>query len=198
MVDTLRERKTRRAREHVSAVALRLFDERGFGAVTVADIAREAEVGQSTFFGYFASKEDAALLDLHRELETFARVLEDQPADRTLADVCRASAERRIALAAQDPERVRVRLRVTAATPAIRGRAGEIRRQGERLLVAPLVARQLGARPEDPRVVLGVALFTGLSESLDELLLSAADEASMHLVVTAAADALEAALTALA
>jgi AcrR family transcriptional regulator len=57
----LRERKKRQTREAISGHATLLILERGFDAVTVAEIARAAEVSEKTVFNYFPRKEDLFL-----------------------------------------------------------------------------------------------------------------------------------------
>jgi len=59
----LRERKRQRMYKAVSEVAVRLFLERGFDAVSVAEVAAAAEISKPTLFRYFPTKED---LVLHR------------------------------------------------------------------------------------------------------------------------------------
>ncbi len=54
----LRERKKRQTREVIAAAAMALFEARGFDAVTVADVARAADVSEKTIFNYFATKEE--------------------------------------------------------------------------------------------------------------------------------------------
>ena len=54
----LRERKKRRTRETIVAVATRLFVEQGYDATTTSQIAEAAEVSPSTFFKYFPTKAD--------------------------------------------------------------------------------------------------------------------------------------------
>ena len=54
----LRERKKQLTRQQISAVATDLFLERGFDEVTVAEVARAANVSTKTVFNYFPRKED--------------------------------------------------------------------------------------------------------------------------------------------
>ncbi|WP_030339300.1 TetR/AcrR family transcriptional regulator [Streptomyces sp. NRRL S-1022] len=58
MAEGLRERKKRQTRQYISDVATGLFLERGFEAVTVAEIAEAADVSVNTVYNYFPAKED--------------------------------------------------------------------------------------------------------------------------------------------
>ncbi|MFF9280085.1 TetR family transcriptional regulator [Streptomyces griseosporeus] len=57
----LRERKRQRMFQELSDIAIRLFLERGFDAVPVAEVAAAAEVSKPTLFRYFPAKEDLVL-----------------------------------------------------------------------------------------------------------------------------------------
>jgi AcrR family transcriptional regulator len=71
-----RERNKRTTRRALRAAALELGLERGLAHVTTDEIARRAGVSPRTFFNYFDTKEDAALIELFmvtdEELSTFA------------------------------------------------------------------------------------------------------------------------------
>jgi len=59
----LRERKKALTRAAIVETAQRLFEERGFDNVTVAEIADAANVSVKTLFVYFRAKEDLAFAD---------------------------------------------------------------------------------------------------------------------------------------
>jgi len=68
--------KARRTRERILGVALALFDERGYEATTMRDVAREAGASLGLAYRYFASKEEFALAlytRLAEESEEWAR-----------------------------------------------------------------------------------------------------------------------------
>lgn len=51
-------RRRAKTRERIFTEAMRLFAERGFDAVTIADITEAADIGKGTFFTHFPSKRD--------------------------------------------------------------------------------------------------------------------------------------------
>ncbi|MFG2988471.1 TetR/AcrR family transcriptional regulator [Streptomyces sp. NPDC048257] len=79
----LRENKKLRTRHRLAATALELFLERGFDAVSVADVAAAAEVSKPTLFRYFPSKEDLLLDRFADHQDEAARIVRERPAGRT-------------------------------------------------------------------------------------------------------------------
>lgn len=54
----LREVKKQHTRRNIAEAAMRLFVQRGFDEVTVAEVAEAAQVSEKTVFNYFPTKED--------------------------------------------------------------------------------------------------------------------------------------------
>lgn len=81
----LRERKKQRTRELIADTALQLFLERGFDAVTVAEVARAAEVDAKTIYNYFPSKPDLVYQRLEAfETDLLSAVREREPGESIL------------------------------------------------------------------------------------------------------------------
>ncbi|GGV15459.1 TetR family transcriptional regulator [Streptomyces litmocidini] len=72
----LRERKKARTRQALSDAAIALFLEKGFDAVSVAEVAAAAEVSKPTLFRYFPAKEDLVLHRFADHEDESARVVE--------------------------------------------------------------------------------------------------------------------------
>ncbi|MFF7448208.1 MULTISPECIES: TetR family transcriptional regulator [unclassified Streptomyces] len=80
----LRERKKRRTYETVSEIAIRLFLEKGYDAVSVAEIAAAAEISKPTLFRYFPAKEDLVLHRIADHEDEAARVVREAPREAPL------------------------------------------------------------------------------------------------------------------
>src|SRR5919108_4215791 len=122
----LRERKKQQTWGLIAQTARRLFQERGFDAVTVADIARAADISRKTVFNYFPTKEDL----FYSGLEFFeARLLEAirqrKPGESILAAFTRFVTDSRGLLAVDDPdagERLLTINRLITKSPALLAR----------------------------------------------------------------------------
>ncbi|WP_433516171.1 TetR/AcrR family transcriptional regulator [Nonomuraea sp. CA-143628] len=76
-VKTRHERRRIQTRERIADTALTLFSERGYDAVTIAEIAEAADVAKQTVVNHFPAKEDL-LLAWHRPVEADVIDLIDQ------------------------------------------------------------------------------------------------------------------------
>jgi AcrR family transcriptional regulator len=109
----------------VEEVALRLFEERGFDAVTVDDIASEAQISPRTFYRYFAAKDDVLQVTIERRSEALRAMLATRPDDE--APVHSLGQALKAVLSVEDPAAVRRWTGVVQATPSVlRGVIGGI------------------------------------------------------------------------
>jgi AcrR family transcriptional regulator len=60
---SLRERNRSRTKAEIEAAALSLFEQHGYAATTVEQIARSAGLSSATFFRYFGSKEEVLFVN---------------------------------------------------------------------------------------------------------------------------------------
>ncbi|MEU5791084.1 TetR family transcriptional regulator [Micromonospora purpureochromogenes] len=150
----LRALKKQQTRENISNQATRLFLERGFDNVTIADVAAAAQVAKMTVTNYFPRKEDLAL-DMHdvfvQQLATTVR--EREPGESALGALRRAYLT---AVAAHDPVigfSGPQFARMIADSPALVARLREFHDDREKALAAALT-EATGAVPDDitPRV----------------------------------------------
>ena len=89
-IEGLRARKKRVARETIAATARRLFAERGFDTVTVAEIAAAADVSEKTVFNHFPTKEDLAFAGREQGLMLLVADITERPPGTSVLDVFRA------------------------------------------------------------------------------------------------------------
>jgi AcrR family transcriptional regulator len=165
----LRERKKQRTRELIAETARRLFAQRGFEAVPVAEIAREAEVSEATVFNYFPAKED---LFYHRleafEEELLATIRDRAPGESVLAAFGRFVTLPRGLLASEDPDQVEhlaAITRVMTESPALLAREQQIYAAYAGAL-AELLAAETSTSSDDLEPWLVARTLIGLHEAL--------------------------------
>ncbi|MCP3798384.1 TetR/AcrR family transcriptional regulator [Allokutzneria sp. A3M-2-11 16] len=167
----LRELKKRQTRENISNHATRLFLERGFDAVTIAQVAAAAQVAKMTVTNYFARKEDLAL-DLHDVFVDLpaGTVRDREPGESALAALRRAYlagiAERNPIIGFSGPEFARM----ITDSPALVARLREFHDDREKAL-AVVLAEETGAEPDDIRPRVAAAQLAAIHRLLfDETL----------------------------
>jgi AcrR family transcriptional regulator len=147
----LRERKKLKTRRAIQDHALRLFVEQGYDATTVEQIAAAAEISPSTFFRYFATKEDCVLTDEYDPI--MAEVYRAQPAELDVLGALRAMfSEVMERMYARDRAQILTRTRLIMSVPALRARSFDATRESNLGMFAELVAERAGRSPLDHRV----------------------------------------------
>jgi len=95
-----RDRKRERTRREIYEAAMRLFARAGFGAVTIAEICEEADVGRGTFFLHFASKA-ALLTEFNQRVAEDFRATQSEPRASAREELCALVERMSVELVAQ-------------------------------------------------------------------------------------------------
>jgi AcrR family transcriptional regulator len=162
--ESLVERRRRLVRADLGRVAIALFAERGFDAVTVDDIAAAAGTSQRTFFRYFATKDDVVLEYERHLLQRLVAALDERPADEGPVTALREAFRATSHVEAGDRLHVLQLGRILDTAPTLRVRA-----DGERVAENPSlvarVARRMRAHADDPRARVVVAAMTAVADA---------------------------------
>jgi AcrR family transcriptional regulator len=142
----LRERRKKLTAAELEAAAYRLFGERGFDAVTVDDIAAEADVSRRTFFRYFASKEDVLLADHFTQLARLRAAMAERPAEEPIVTALRNALLSMTSDFEERKEMVILRGRLMRDTPSLQARSLVHQRLWEDAM-REMVADRLGVDP---------------------------------------------------
>jgi len=168
----LRELKKEQTRQLIAGTAWRLFADRGFDQVTVAEIAREAQVAEATVFNYFPGKEDLFYSRFEAFSARLAEAVRDrEPGEPALAAFRRALLEEGGLLGqaeAGDQEalaRLRTVNRVIAESPALLAREQQAMARSAAGLAA-LLAAETGASSDDLRPQVVANALMGLQRAL--------------------------------
>jgi AcrR family transcriptional regulator len=165
----LRERKKQATRRLIGDTARRLFVERGFERVSVAEVARAADVSEKTVFNYFPRKEDLIFWRFESfEEELLAAVRGREVGESVLAGFGRFVLQRRGLLADQDAEARALLVGVTrmiSESPALLAREQQIFARYT-LALAGLIAEETGAEPDDLEPWVTANALIGVHRSL--------------------------------
>lgn len=135
------ERGGPETRRRISGIASRLFLERGFDNVTVAEVAKAAGVSSVTVFKHFPRKEDLFLDRATDAGELLRAAVRERPVGSDVVDSLRDLTLRlaagRHALSGLDPRSVPF-FRTVAGSPALVARAREIASELEAILAEEL------------------------------------------------------------
>jgi AcrR family transcriptional regulator len=147
----LRERKKTKTRFAIQQEALRLFQEQGYQATTVEQVAEAAEVSASTVFRYFPTKDALVLTDDYDPI--MVERFRAQPPELSVVAAFRAAL--RETFADIPPEQVKAAVErhgLVQAVPELRAAFADFTVASMRL-VADLVAERTGRAAGDPEVV---------------------------------------------
>jgi AcrR family transcriptional regulator len=173
----LRARKKEQTRRLIADTARRLFAERGFDAVTVAEVARAADVAEKTVFNYFATKEDLFYSGMEAfEDQLLAAIRDREPGETVLAAFRRfvlTGPQGVFALRDADrddraaTERLRTITRVITDSPALLARERHVLARYTDALAA-LIAEETGADAGDVEPWVAAHALLGVHRSLIE------------------------------
>ena len=88
-MDGHRERKKQQTRARIVEAAFALFEERGYQATTLADIAAAADIAPRTFFSYFPSKEAVVFHNFEAILASVQAAVDGRPEGESTLDLLR-------------------------------------------------------------------------------------------------------------
>ena len=150
---SLRERKKDDTRRQLMAVALRLFQKRGYDETSVEELAAAANVAPRTFFRYFPSKVDVLFGD-HEELVTLLRdTLAARAPDESVVRAVRRASLEGVERVAADPALYLTRSRLVFSVPAAHARSRQLDADYENVIADAVAeerdtdaATDLGAR----------------------------------------------------
>jgi AcrR family transcriptional regulator len=148
----LREMKVARTRAQIVEVALDLFLERGYDSTTMEQIAESAEIGTSTLYRYFPSK-DLLLLEPFTQILELGHLLKVRPASEPLGEALGAVIRGAFPGDAMDRGRFAALAGLVDRAPGPRARLWDLVNQAIHNFHEPIAAR-LGLPVDDPAVAL--------------------------------------------
>jgi AcrR family transcriptional regulator len=124
----LRERKKKQTRQVIAETALRLFNERGFESVTVAQVAKAADVSEATVFNYFPTKESLFFGQMQTFEESLIEAVRGRRGGESVLAAFRRFIDEGSDHLARESTAVAISMagRIVGASPSLRAREREI------------------------------------------------------------------------
>jgi AcrR family transcriptional regulator len=145
----LRERKKRQTRAAIAEAAMALFAEHGFDAVTVADVARAADVSEKTVFNYFPAKEDLVMLGGEERRAALIEAIRTRGPGVSIVEPFRAATLQFVDSVERDPvESIVAVPRLVAGSRSLRNRLF-LGWEEEAARLTPVIAEETGAAEGD-------------------------------------------------
>ncbi|GAB7181228.1 TetR family transcriptional regulator [Kitasatospora sp. Ki12] len=162
---SLRERKKLKTRQTIRREAYRLIDEQGYENTTVEQIAAAAEVSPSTFFRYFATKEDLVLSDEYDP--AIITALLARPAGEPFLTSCRKAMGDLIhQLLEHEREELFTRMRLVTEVPALRAGVYRSSNNPQQLFLTVLTRRAGVEEPTFEMRLTAAAVAAATTEAL--------------------------------
>ena len=177
----LREKKAARTRQQIVDAALDLFIQRGFDQTTMEEIAERAEIGSSTLYRYFPSK-DQVILEPLMGFTEMGEHLRDRPADEPLA-VALGEAIKGALVGFTTDDRVAEVRRIVDRTPGPRAKLWDVM-MSSRDQFEHALSDRLGLPADDLSVIFTARTAMMVYELAAEVWWAGDHSRSIHHVVT--------------
>lgn len=149
VLEGLRERKKRQTRETIARSAMALFQQHGYDTVTVADVARAADVSEKTVFNYFATKEDLVFVEGDARRAALVEAIRARPAGASLVEPFRRQTLDFIDRVERGPSEAIVAIpRLVTQSATLRDRLF-LGWEREATFLTPVIAEETGTSPDD-------------------------------------------------
>ncbi|GAA0469634.1 TetR family transcriptional regulator [Paractinoplanes deccanensis] len=158
----MRDRKREQNRVKTVEVAWRLFMERGYDNVTVADICAETEIAPRTFHRYFAAKEDVVTDPIRRMAAIVTDHLAGAPAGLSATELMSAAMREVGAFVVAHRAWLAALRQVARQSHQLRAAHAGVPPEQEREIVRTLASRSPGAGEDDWRLRVLVVNATGV------------------------------------
>lgn len=170
----LRERKRAATHQRIADEAARLATDRGMSGTTVEEIAAAADIGRSTFFRYFDSKEIAVAEGFTTPwLTLLVRALAEQPAELGPMEAVLSAFARFAGVVEEDPKAIIRQTAMSQASPGLQAWTLHLFARCEEAVAATLAPRFTDLVPGDPRPrMTGALVMAAIRLSMDTWLAS--------------------------